>query len=89
LLKNCQQEKAKGCFVKGAFACPEIILLDEPTLGLTLLQPYRCAKTIKKISEQGKNNSFDHSYMYEADELSNRVAIIDNGSIVCLDNPLN
>jgi ABC-2 type transport system ATP-binding protein len=44
---------------------------------------------IKKIAVHGKTILLTTHYMYEADELSNRVVIINNGKIVCLDTPSN
>jgi ABC-2 type transport system ATP-binding protein len=66
---------------------PEVILLDEPTLGLDPAAAVSLRRMIKRIAGQGKTILLTTHYMYEADELSNRVAIIDNGKFVCLDTP--
>ena len=66
---------------------PEVILLDEPTLGLDPTAAVSLRQMIKRIAEQGKTILLTTHYMCEADELSSRVAIIDNGKFVCLDTP--
>lgn len=66
---------------------PAVILLDEPTLGLDPAAAKSLRQLIQAIKAQGKTILLTTHYMYEADELSDRVAIIDNGSIVCLDTP--
>jgi ABC-2 type transport system ATP-binding protein len=66
---------------------PEVILLDEPTLGLDPNAAIQLRSLIRKISEAGTTILLTTHYMYEADELSDRVAIIAGGKIVCLDTP--
>ncbi|MFP4384505.1 MAG: ABC transporter ATP-binding protein [Spirochaetia bacterium] len=66
---------------------PEVILLDEPTLGLDPNAAIQLRSLIRKISDAGTTILLTTHYMYEADELSDRVAIIAGGKIVCLDTP--
>jgi ABC-2 type transport system ATP-binding protein len=66
---------------------PDVILLDEPTLGLDPVAAVSMRGLIKRIAGQGKTILLTTHYMYEADELSSRVAIIDEGKFVCLDTP--
>lgn len=80
-------ERQKVVLSRALLPDPEIILLDEPTLGLDPVAAISLRKTIKTIAGQGKTILLTTHYMYEADELSNTVAIIDNGKIVCLDHP--
>jgi ABC-2 type transport system ATP-binding protein len=80
-------ERQKVVLSRALLPDPEVILLDEPTLGLDPVAAISLRKTIKTIAGEGKTILLTTHYMYEADELSNRVAIIDKGKIVCLDNP--
>ncbi len=66
---------------------PEVILLDEPTLGLDPNAAIQLRSLIRKISGTGTTILLTTHYMYEADELSDRVAIIAGGKIICLDTP--
>jgi ABC-2 type transport system ATP-binding protein len=66
---------------------PSLILLDEPTLGLDPNAARQLRNLIRGIRDQGKTVLLTTHYMYEADELSDRVAIINKGRIVCLDTP--
>jgi ABC-2 type transport system ATP-binding protein len=80
-------ERQKIVISRALLPDPEVILLDEPTLGLDPVAAISLRKMIKQVAGQGKTILLTTHYMYEADELSNRVAIIDSGKIVCLDNP--
>jgi ABC-2 type transport system ATP-binding protein len=66
---------------------PSVILLDEPTLGLDPNAATALRTMIRQIRDQGKTILLTTHYMYEADELSDRVAIINKGRIACLDTP--
>ena len=84
-LSTGQRQKAVLC--RAMLPEPEVILLDEPTLGLDPVAAKNLRETIKAIREKGTTILLTTHYMYEADELSDRVAIIDDGKIVCLDTP--
>ncbi|MHA1977574.1 MAG: ABC transporter ATP-binding protein [Candidatus Hodarchaeales archaeon] len=66
---------------------PEIILCDEPTPGLDPQSRVIVWDFIRNLPKQGKTVILTTHYMEEADRLSNRVAIIDNGKILVLDTP--
>ena len=66
---------------------PEIILLDEPTAGLDPQNRFELWQLIRKMNEEGKTIVLTTHLMDEAQELCNRVAIIDRGRIVALDTP--
>jgi ABC-2 type transport system ATP-binding protein len=84
-LSTGQRQKAVLC--RAMLPEPQVILLDEPTLGLDPVAAKNLRETIKRIQATGTTILLTTHYMYEADELSDRVAIIDNGKIVCLDTP--
>ena len=66
---------------------PEIIFLDEPTKGLDPGVARAIRKLISDLSQQGVTIFLTTHYMEEADQLSDRVAILDQGRIVALNAP--
>jgi ABC-2 type transport system ATP-binding protein len=74
---------------RGLINDPEILFLDEPTIGLDPVGARDLRKIIKNLSSLGKTILLTTHYMYEADELCDRIAIINNGRIIALDTPTN
>ncbi len=66
---------------------PEVLFLDEPTRGLDPNVARDIRSIVTKLANQGMTVFLTTHYMEEADQLSNRVAIIDQGRIVALDTP--
>ncbi len=66
---------------------PEIVLLDEPTAGLDPQNRFEFWKLIRRMNEEGKTVVLTTHMMDEAQELCDRVAIMDKGKIVALDTP--
>ena len=67
---------------------PPILLLDEPTLGLDPSFSRQIRSQIRELSEKrGKTILLTTHYMDEADQLCDRIAFINNGSIVAVDTP--
>lgn len=72
---------------RGLINDPELIFLDEPTVGLDPEIARETRDMIKELVEKGKTVLLTTHYMFEADELCKRVAVIRNGEIVALDTP--
>lgn len=68
---------------------PEIIFLDEPTLGLDPQTTRSIREFIRELNEQGKTIVLTTHIMVEADNLSDRIAIIDHGKIAALNTSKN
>ena len=68
---------------------PELIFLDELTTGLDPQARRMMWKLVQDIRNQGKTVFLTTHYMEEAEQLCNRVAIIDRGNIIALDTPEN
>ncbi|MDI6904428.1 MAG: ABC transporter ATP-binding protein [Candidatus Bathyarchaeia archaeon] len=66
---------------------PPIVILDEPTVGFDPNIKREFWELIKTLKNHGKTVLLSTHDMYEADELCNRVAIMDKGKIVALDKP--
>ena len=68
---------------------PDVLFLDEPTTGLDPQARRNLWKLVKEIRSRGKTILMTTHYMEEAEELCDRVAIMNAGSIVALDSPDN
>jgi ABC-2 type transport system ATP-binding protein len=69
---------------------PDIIFLDEPTIGLDPTTAHNIRELIKRLNNDSKKTILlTTHYMDEADRLSDRIGIIDYGKIVALDTPQN
>lgn len=71
---------------RGLINDPEVLFLDEPTLGLDV----NIAKDIRKfirekiVEEQGKTVLLTTHYMYEAEEMCDRVGFLNKGKLVAI-----
>ena len=72
---------------KGMINDPEVIFMDEPTIGLDPQAARDARRMIKDLVQEGKTILLTTHYMYEADELCDRIAVINKGKIVALDTP--
>lgn len=72
---------------RGLVNDPEVLFLDEPTIGLDPVGARQLRNIILELSKRGKTILITTHYMHEADELSDRIGIINNGEIVALDTP--
>ena len=66
---------------------PQILFLDEPTLGIDPVGSRELRQTIKDLRSLNKTILLTTHYMAEAEELCQRIAIINHGRIMVLDSP--
>lgn len=66
---------------------PELVFLDEPTIGLDPAGARDIREMIREMEKWGKTILLTTHYMFEADELCRRIAVISKGKIVALDTP--
>ena len=66
---------------------PEIAFLDEPTVAMDPQSRYAVWDFVKDLKIQGKTVVLTTHYMEEAQELCDRVGIIDNGKLIALGTP--
>ncbi len=66
---------------------PEILFLDEPTIGLDPVGAREFRQVIRDLNAENKTILLTTHYMFEADSLCERIAVIDKGRIVALDTP--
>jgi ABC-2 type transport system ATP-binding protein len=72
---------------RGLINDPQVIFMDEPTIGLDPEIAKETRGMIRELVQKGKTVLLTTHYMFEADELCERVAIIREGKIVALDTP--
>ncbi|MCC6500770.1 MAG: ATP-binding cassette domain-containing protein [Anaerolineales bacterium] len=72
---------------KALLARPPILLLDEPTLGLDPQAARNLRELIAQLKQEGHTILLTTHYMEEADQLSDRIGIIDTGKVIALDTP--
>jgi ABC-2 type transport system ATP-binding protein len=66
---------------------PEVLFLDEPTIGLDPVGARELRQVIRDLQAQAKTILLTTHYMFEADSLCQRVAVINKGRIVAMDTP--
>ena len=72
---------------RGLVNDPEVLFLDEPTLGLDPEISRETRALIRRLSEKGMTIMLTTHYMFEADELCDRLAIISEGRIKAMGSP--
>ena len=68
---------------------PQILFLDEPTIGLDPVGAREFRQVIRSLQSEKKTILLTTHYMFEADELCQRIGIINHGKMVALDTPSN
>ena len=63
---------------------PRLLFMDEPTVGIDPQSRRAILDTVKDLNRQGMTVLYTTHYMEEAQELSNRVGIIDHGELIAL-----
>ena len=67
---------------------PKLLILDEPTSGLDPVARRVLWKTIKDVRKEGFTILLTTHYMDEAEQLCDRIAILNRGKVVDVDTPL-
>ena len=66
---------------------PTVLFLDEPTTGLDPTSRVALWEEVRRLNREGTTVMLTTQYLEEADQLADRVAIIDQGRIVRLGTP--
>ena len=66
---------------------PEILFLDEPTIGLDPVGARELRQVVRNLQDEKKTILLTTHYMFEADALCQRIAVINQGNIVAMDTP--
>jgi len=68
---------------------PGVLFLDEPTVGLDPQARHALWDILRELHRQGRTIIMTTHYMEEADQLCDRLAILDHGKLLALDTPVN
>ncbi len=72
----------------GLLPDPKILFLDEPTLGLDVQSRLRIWEYVRMLKARGMTVVMTTNYLDEADQLCDRLAIIDGGKIKTMGSPV-
>ena len=95
-LKGREQERAEGYsrgmkqrlhIARGLLHDPPVVFLDEPTIGLDPVGARELRATIASLADAGKTILLTTHYMFEADALCDRIAVINRGEILAQGTP--
>ena len=64
---------------------PPILILDEPTAGVDVDLRKNLWQNVKELNKQGVTIILTTHYLFEAQEMCDRIAILNNGNLVALD----
>jgi ABC-2 type transport system ATP-binding protein len=68
---------------------PPILVLDEPTAGVDVELRKNLWENVKSLNKQGVTIILTTHYLFEAQEMSDRIAILNKGNLVALDTTKN
>jgi ABC-2 type transport system ATP-binding protein len=95
-LKGREKERVEGYsrgmrqrlhIARGLLHDPPVVFLDEPTIGVDPVGARELRSTIAELTQAGKTVLLTTHYMFEADELCDRIAVINKGEIVASGTP--
>ncbi len=81
--------KRKLMVCRALLTDPEILLLDEPTAGMDAISRRQMWNLLRQLNEQGLTILLTTHYIEEAQNLCNRVALMNNGKLEEVDTPAN
>ena len=71
----------------GTLHNPQVLFLDEPTVGVDVQSKNVIVQHLKELNKQGTTIIYSSHHMKEAEEFCSRVAIIDQGKIIAIGTP--
>jgi ABC-2 type transport system ATP-binding protein len=95
-LKGREKERVEGYsrgmrqrlhIARGILHDPQVVFLDEPTIGVDPVGARELRSTISQLVADGKTVLLTTHYMFEADTLCDRIAVIAKGEIVGAGTP--
>ncbi len=64
---------------------PSVLFLDEPTVGVDVQSKHAIIRHLKQLSRQGTTIVYTSHHLAEAEEICNRIALIDHGKVIAED----
>jgi ABC-2 type transport system ATP-binding protein len=95
-LKGREHDKVEGYsrgmkqrlhLARGLLNAPEVLFLDEPTIGLDPVGARELRRLVRRLANEGTTIFLTTHYMLEADEVCDRIAVIKAGEIVAEGTP--
>jgi ABC-2 type transport system ATP-binding protein len=80
-------QKQRVLFALALCGDPDVIFLDEPTVGLDVEARRILWQEIRKLVARGKTILLTTHYLQEADELADRVVVINKGNVIAEGTP--
>src|SRR5579859_2171023 len=74
---------------RGLLNDPEVLFLDEPTIGLDPVGARELRVLIRNLADAGKTIFLTTHYMFEADAICDRIAVIKKGAVVAEGTPMS
>ena len=79
--------KRRVNLIAGILHQPQILFLDEPTVGVDVQSKNVIMKHLKRLNENGTTIIYTSHHMSEAQDFCSRVAIVDSGKIIIKGTP--
>jgi ABC-2 type transport system ATP-binding protein len=95
-LKGREHDKVEGYsrgmkqrlhLARGLLNAPDVLFLDEPTIGLDPVGARELRALVRRLADEGMTFFLTTHYMLEADEICDRIAVIKAGEIIALGSP--
>ena len=80
-------QKQRALFALALCGNPDLIFLDEPTVGMDIESRRALWDQVRALSAAGKTVLLTTHYLEEADMLASRVVVINKGKVVCEGTP--
>lgn len=80
-------QKRRLSFALALAGNPELIIFDEPTVGMDITARKRFWETVRTLAAQGKTIIFSTHYLQEADDAADRILLFKDGAIVADGTP--
>jgi ABC-2 type transport system ATP-binding protein len=74
---------------RGLLNDPEVLFLDEPTIGLDPVGARELRVLVRELADSGKTIFLTTHYMFEADSICDRIAVINKGKLVAEGTPVS
>jgi ABC-2 type transport system ATP-binding protein len=80
--------KQRVHIARGLINNPDVLFLDEPTIGLDPVAARELRNVIAELHRNGTTIFLTSHYMYEVDALCQRVAVVNKGKVIMTDTPV-
>lgn len=80
-------QKQRMLFALALCGNPDLVFLDEPTLGMDIETRHNLWRQVRSLADRGKTVLLTTHYLEEADTLADRILVIAHGSVVAEGTP--